>query len=46
MRGAAWALQQAIGLGWYYEASNPGMSGLGLSTMRRLLDDTELSSLG
>lgn len=46
MRGAAWALQQAMGLGWYYEESNPAMSDLGLSTMRRLLDDPELSSLG
>ncbi|MGJ0387667.1 aminoglycoside phosphotransferase family protein [Microbacterium sp. CGR1] len=46
MRGAAWALQQAMGLGWYYEDSNPAMSDLGLSTMHRLLDDAELSSLG
>lgn len=46
MRGAAWALQQAMGLGWYYEESNPAMSDLGLSTMRRLLEDPELSWLG
>lgn len=46
MRGAAWALQQAMGLGWYYEDSHPAMSDLGLSTMRRLLDDTDLSSRG
>lgn len=45
-RGAGWALQQAMGLGWYYEDSNPAMSALGLSTMRRLLDDSELTSLG
>lgn len=45
-RGAGWALQQAMGLGWYYEDSNPAMSTLGLSTMRRLLDDAELTSLG
>lgn len=45
-RGAGWALQQAIGLGWYYEDSNPPMSALGLTTMRRLLDDAELTSLG
>lgn len=46
MRGAAWALQQAMGVGWYYEDSHPAMSDLGLSTMHRLLDDAELSSLG
>lgn len=46
LRGAAWALQQAMGLVWYYEDSNPVMSELGLSTMQRLLDDAELSSLG
>ncbi|SEB97851.1 aminoglycoside phosphotransferase family protein [Microbacterium hydrocarbonoxydans] len=45
-RGAAWALQQAMGLVWYYERSNPPMSALGLSTMRRLLHDPELSAIG
>lgn len=44
-RGAAWAFQQAMGLGWYYETSNPAMAALGLSTMRRLLEDEELSAL-
>lgn len=44
-RGAAWALQQAMGLVWYYESSNPAMSGLGRSTMRRLLDDPDLANL-
>ncbi|MFJ4224599.1 phosphotransferase [Microbacterium sp. NPDC089695] len=44
-RGAAWALQQAMGLVWYYEQTNPAMSELGLSTMRRLLADEELCSL-
>ncbi|AZS41099.1 MULTISPECIES: phosphotransferase [Microbacterium] len=44
-RGAAWALQQALGLGWYYEASNPIMSALGISTVRRLLADAGLSAL-
>lgn len=44
-RGAAWALQQAMGLVWYYERSNPAMSGLGLTTVRRLLTDPELSRL-
>lgn len=43
-RGAAWALQQALGLGWYYETSNPEMSRLGLSTVRRLLDAPELAA--
>lgn len=38
-RGAAWAFAQAIGLVWYYEASNPGMAALGRSTLARLLDD-------
>ncbi|MGW9156621.1 phosphotransferase [Microbacterium sp. NPDC055665] len=44
LRGAAWAFQQAIGLAWYYEESNPTMSALGLSTLRRLLTDEELSA--
>ncbi|MEV4774249.1 phosphotransferase [Microbacterium sp. LWH12-1.2] len=44
-RGAAWALQQAMGLVWYYEESNPEMSALGLSTLRRLLEDAELGAL-
>lgn len=44
LRGAAWALQQAMGLGWYYERSNPAMSALGVSTMRRLLSDPELAA--
>jgi aminoglycoside phosphotransferase (APT) family kinase protein len=46
LRGAAWAMQQAMGLGWYYEESNPEMSVLGLSTMRRLLADPEVAALG
>lgn len=45
LRGAAWAFQQAMGLGWYYETSNPPMAALGLSTMRRLLSDEELAAL-
>ncbi|KAA0961428.1 phosphotransferase [Microbacterium sp. ANT_H45B] len=45
LRGAAWALQQAMGLVWYYEDSNPDMSALGLSTMHRLLADADLASL-
>lgn len=45
LRGSAWAFQQAMGLGWYYAASNPTMSALGLSTVRRLLEDAELVAL-
>lgn len=45
LRGAAWAFQQAMGLGWYYEESLPEMSALGRSTLRRLLEDEELSAL-
>nr|WP_246286037.1 phosphotransferase [Microbacterium pseudoresistens] len=44
-RGAAWALQQALGLGWYYAKTNPPMSQLGLRTMGRLLTDPELRRL-
>jgi len=44
-RGAAWALQQAMGLVWYYRDTNPAMSELGRSTLSRLLDDPELRSL-
>lgn len=40
-RGAAWAFAQAIGLVWYYEQTNPVMSALGRSTLRRLLDAGE-----
>lgn len=38
-RGAAWAFEQAMGLVWYYRASNPSMSRLGHSTISRLLED-------
>ncbi|WIM93615.1 phosphotransferase [Actinoplanes oblitus] len=37
-RGRAWAFQQAIGLVWYYDRTNPVMARLGRSTLRRLLD--------
>jgi aminoglycoside phosphotransferase (APT) family kinase protein len=43
-RGAAWALQQAMGLIWYYQYSNPDMSQLGRTTLKRLLTDPELTS--
>ncbi|MFD5215698.1 aminoglycoside phosphotransferase family protein [Microbacterium sp. NPDC058345] len=42
-RGAAWALQQAMGLVWYYETSNPTMAQLGRSTVSRLLGDQEIT---
>ncbi|WJH42281.1 aminoglycoside phosphotransferase family protein [Aliirhizobium terrae] len=38
-RGAAWAFQQAMGLVWYYRHTNPVMSGLGRSTLSRLMED-------
>lgn len=36
-RGRAWALQQAMGLVWYYVESNPSMSRLGRRTLDRLM---------
>jgi aminoglycoside phosphotransferase (APT) family kinase protein len=38
-RGMAWALQQAMGLVWYYVDSNPAMSHVGRRTLDRLLND-------
>jgi aminoglycoside phosphotransferase (APT) family kinase protein len=35
-RGKAWALEQAMGLAWYYIDSNPPMSALGLRTIERI----------
>ena len=43
-RGAAWALEQALGLVWYYRETNPGMSALGRSTIARILDDPGLAT--
>lgn len=43
-RGAAWAFQQSMGLVWYYRESNPAMSALGRSTLKRILSDSELST--
>ena len=37
-RGMAWALQQAMGLVWYYATTNPTMSGWGQRTLDRLLE--------
>lgn len=41
-RGAAWAFQQAMGLVWYYENTNPEMSQLGRSTLTRIIDNFEI----
>jgi aminoglycoside phosphotransferase (APT) family kinase protein len=35
-RGKAWAFEQAMGLVWYYAASNPGMSRMGRRTLERI----------
>jgi hypothetical protein len=35
-RGRAWALEQAMGLVWYYADSNPTMSALGRRTLQRI----------
>jgi aminoglycoside phosphotransferase (APT) family kinase protein len=37
-RGMAWAFEQALGLVWYYDVSNPAMSSLGRRTLTRLLE--------
>ncbi len=36
-RGEAWALEQAIGAGWYYRDTNPAMSRMAVRTLGRLL---------
>ena len=38
-RGAAWAFEQAMGVVWYYAASNPAMSRMGRRTLDRILAD-------
>lgn len=38
-RGAAWAFQQAMGLVWYYNDTNPVMAELGKHTLSRLVED-------
>jgi len=35
-RGKAWAFEQAMGLVWYYAASNPAMSRIGGRTLQRI----------
>ncbi|UQN29364.1 phosphotransferase [Brachybacterium kimchii] len=42
-RGAAWALEQALGLVWYYESTLPAMADLGRTTLGRLLEDPVLA---
>ncbi len=37
LRGEAWALQQAVGLPWYYAESNPTMAAWGRRTLDRIL---------
>lgn len=36
-RGIAWALEQAMGLVWYYRDSNPAMARTGRRTLGRIL---------
>lgn len=36
-RSKAWAFEQAIGLVWYYAASNPVMSQVGRTTLQRII---------
>ncbi|WP_329124815.1 aminoglycoside phosphotransferase family protein [Streptomyces sp. NBC_01465] len=40
-RGKAWAFQQAMGVVWYYVASNPTMSSMGRRTLDRILESME-----
>lgn len=44
LRGAAWAFVQAMGLVWYYRITNPAMSALGRSTLKRILADPDVST--
>lgn len=41
-RGAAWALEQAMGAAWYYARSHPVMSAWAQRTLQRLLTANEL----
>lgn len=43
-RGAAWALEQAVGACWYYEGSNPAMHRMGLRTIDRILADSSIEA--
>src|SRR3712207_22077 len=42
-RGQAWALEQALGVAWYYRHSHPAMHTMGCTTVRRILADPALS---
>jgi aminoglycoside phosphotransferase (APT) family kinase protein len=37
-RGQAWALEQAMGVVWYYVDTNPAMHRMGRATLQRILD--------
>lgn len=39
-RGRAWALEQAMGLVWYYLDTNPPMAEMGRTTLERVLADS------
>lgn len=39
-RGKAWAFEQAMGLVWYYNDSNPAMSRMGRCTLIRIVTET------
>ena len=38
-RGAAWALEQAMGVLWYYTESNPAIQRMGRRTLQRIVAD-------
>jgi aminoglycoside phosphotransferase (APT) family kinase protein len=38
-RGRAWAFEQAMGVFWYYQDTNPPMAEMGRATLSRLLGD-------
>lgn len=38
-RGRAWAFEQAMGVFWYYQRTNPPMAEMGRTTLSRLLGD-------
>lgn len=44
-RGAAWAFEQALGLVWYYRATNSRMAELGNTTLHRILTATDIPTL-
>ncbi|SDS05083.1 aminoglycoside phosphotransferase family protein [Actinopolymorpha singaporensis] len=42
-RGKAWAFEQAMGAGWYYQYTNPAMSSMAVRTLARLVEDSPMS---